>query len=387
MNGKKIAIVLVVLVLIAAGIYYVQRTSEDDQVIRIGAILPLSGPFSWLGVNEQEGMTLAAEDINSRGGINGKKINIKYEDSKGQPTDGASAVQKLLDLQNAKFIFTSLTGVTRAVMPIVEKRAATLISLTMDESIPVGTKNVLRVYPGIREEGQAMLTYTSHHKPVRAAIVYYKQAALEAQAREILEPGLRAMGVKHIIMEMFDRDDVSSLRGIAVKFKAFKPDTIFIGAYYNQIPVLLKVFGENALLGKARIISGVNFANAINLGNTPKELMEGAIVAYPAYGIMSGEVSQLSGESKRFAEMYRAKHGKSPNYDIAYGYDAMKILADAISRVGTDPGQVNKELRRPRNYEGAVGKMQVLDDGNTKATWSLAVVKNGRMEPLKRKGE
>lgn len=374
--GSSLGVLAVIAVVTAR---WVQDAGSDERVT-FGAVLPLTGPLSWLGESEQQGMLLAMKDVNSRGGVKGRKLEIRFEDSKGRPADGVAAVQKLLDVEQTKFIFTSLTGVSHSVSPVVTKRGGVQVVFAMDESIPINASNVFRIYPGIREEGEALLGYIASARPQRVALIYFKQAALEAEVRDVLEPGLQKLAVPVVAVDSFDRDDYTALRSIATKFRAVRPDVVFIGAYYNQMSAIVKALAESGLLRDAKVIAGVNFAVAVSLGSIPQEVLERVVVAVPAYSIYSQRAGNQSASALEFLAAYKKTYQKIPNFDVAYAYDAVGLLVEAVARVGTDPAKVKEQLRELGSYEGVTGKIVISQDGNARTSWQVGVYRDGALQ-------
>jgi len=68
----------------------------QDKVIRIGALLPISGPGSYFGVQDRQGIDLAIEQLN-KAGVNGYKFEVKYEDSACSPLPATQAAKRLLE--------------------------------------------------------------------------------------------------------------------------------------------------------------------------------------------------------------------------------------------------------------------------------------------------
>src|SRR6201992_3513208 len=68
----------------------------EDKVIKIGALLPISGPGSYFGVQDKQGIELAIEQLNKTG-VNGHKFEIKYEDSACSPLPATQAAKRLLE--------------------------------------------------------------------------------------------------------------------------------------------------------------------------------------------------------------------------------------------------------------------------------------------------
>jgi ABC-type branched-subunit amino acid transport system substrate-binding protein len=133
------------------------RRSEES--IDVTAVLPLTGPVALYGQSEQQGMTIAVDSVNSAGGIGGVRLNVRFEDSKAQAPDAVAAAQRAVSVHNVRFIVTSLTGPSRAVAPVAAKAGALQMVFATDEGIPEGFDRVIRLYPGIKEEGRTLLEY------------------------------------------------------------------------------------------------------------------------------------------------------------------------------------------------------------------------------------
>ncbi|HEX6748082.1 MAG TPA: ABC transporter substrate-binding protein [Longimicrobium sp.] len=369
------AVLAAVLVL---GILLARRpTSSGGPEIRVGAVLPLTGPVSFLGESEQRGMQLAVAEINANGGILGRRLEIVFEDSRGQPADGAAAAQKLISTSGASFLITSMTGVSLAVKPIVAERAGVLqFVFAMDESIPANADNVFRIYPGIHEEGDMLLAHASTLKPKKVAIIFQENPAFQRLAQEVLTPGLRQMGATSVAAESFTGDDFAMIRNVMVRVRSMQPELIILIGYYNNMPALLRAVDESGLRQTSRILGVHDVAMAADRGQLTPALLEGVVVAVPSYTLNQ----QVSPVTHSFITAYRARFGGMPNYDAAFGYTTMKLLADAITRAGTtDPEQVQRTLRSFSQVETASGKISIGPDGNSRSTWVLARFQNGRL--------
>ena len=94
------------------------KDEKSDNQIVIGAILPLTGSVSTYGESAKNGAQLCIDEINENGGINGKKVVIKYEDDEGDSTKSINAYDKLVNQENASVIVGPLTsGCANAVGP------------------------------------------------------------------------------------------------------------------------------------------------------------------------------------------------------------------------------------------------------------------------------
>ena len=87
-------IIAVIIVVVGLAVFFMLR-GEKKGGIKIGAVLPVSGPAKWAGIEIRDGMLLAVDRINSRNGINGRKIELIIEDSKTDPQEGRKAFNRI----------------------------------------------------------------------------------------------------------------------------------------------------------------------------------------------------------------------------------------------------------------------------------------------------
>jgi branched-chain amino acid transport system substrate-binding protein len=126
MAKKHIIIGAVLLLAVIAGAC-LQDTQSDE--IKIGAILPLTGEAAEYGEDAKLGIDLAVEEINAAGGINGKMIQVVYEDSQATPSQGVAAIQKLITVDKVPVIIGAMaSSVTLAIAPIAEENKVVLLS-------------------------------------------------------------------------------------------------------------------------------------------------------------------------------------------------------------------------------------------------------------------
>src|SRR5262249_38801566 len=100
----------------------------QDKVIRVGGLFPISGPGAYFGAQDKQGIDLAIEQINKTG-VNGYKLEVKYEDSACGPLPATQAVKRLLDQYKPQIIIgEECSDATLAAMPIVEGAKVPLLN-------------------------------------------------------------------------------------------------------------------------------------------------------------------------------------------------------------------------------------------------------------------
>src|SRR4029077_2315819 len=93
----------------------------DDKVIKIGALLPMSGPGSYFGAQDKQGIELALDQIN-KAGVGGYKLEVKYEDSSCSPLPATQAAKRLLENSKPDVVIgEECSAATLAIMPLMEQ--------------------------------------------------------------------------------------------------------------------------------------------------------------------------------------------------------------------------------------------------------------------------
>ena len=173
---KKVILLstLLGLILSGCGQKVVDQTTEQPPV-KIGATLSLTGKYAYIGEGELNGLVLAVEEINQRGGIKGRKMELLVEDDKGEPKPAAENINKLININNVEIIFSAFTPTTEAIKQIAADHNKILFYAAIESSIA-------RDYP---------LTFKDYYSA-------YDNGALMAQAS-------RNLGYKKIVWKGYKK--------------------------------------------------------------------------------------------------------------------------------------------------------------------------------------
>ena len=122
----------------------------QDKVIRVGVLMPISGPASYFGVQGKQGIDLALEQITKAGGVNGYRIQVQYEDSACSPLQATNTVKRVLEQFKPHIVVgEECSDASLAIAPILEQAKVPLLNagsatLKLTES---GYKYVFRIFP------------------------------------------------------------------------------------------------------------------------------------------------------------------------------------------------------------------------------------------------
>jgi branched-chain amino acid transport system substrate-binding protein len=348
--------------------------SKDGKAIEIGAILPLTGNLALLGGNVHDGMLLAQEEINASGGASGRPIAIKFEDSRGEPATAVSSAQKLLNIDGINLIVTHFTGPSAAVKPLIQDRGGLQVIFAMDEALVANTGkgSIFRFYPGIREEGHALLAIAKERAPKRVSVLYFKAAVFDAEVREVLLPGLQRLGITADSF-VFDELDSNKLRNLATQMKAAAPDLVFMIGFHNQMPLMLDILTEQKVAEIGNIAGGLNLGIAVDSKGIPPSRSSGLTVGIPLSNVVdSGPIAD------DFTKRFRTRFGKEPDLDAAYAYATVRLIADAAAGTDGSATAISSRLKEFRERETVVGNLIIKPDGNSASIWVTVKYADGK---------
>jgi branched-chain amino acid transport system substrate-binding protein len=374
---KQLVFAALVIVALGAALAYhflpqmaerkVSSERQKKAEIVIGAILPMTGTQALSGQEESRGLILAVERLNAE--YPNTTFTLKIEDSKGLPKEAITAAERLKSDQNLKCVFTSLTGTSQAVMPLVPAERALTFVLAMDEALVHDHKNAFRIYPGIREEGREILNivHSMTPQPKKVALITLDQAAINAQAEEILLPALQGQNIE-VLYERFKSVDSSGYKAIAGKVATFQADMIIFNAYYNHMPSALRVLAESGVDEKTKIVGGFNLALALNdpAFITPFSL---TWLAVPQYQRKVSESRQVT-----FVDEYRKHWSGSPTVDTAYSYDGAMVCGQVIFTSNGYVKQAGKFLLSGQKFSGVTGDLSFDTEGRSLSKWLSAKI-------------
>jgi branched-chain amino acid transport system substrate-binding protein len=361
MKNKIWVILGVIIILALIGIlYYKNQKSAEENIIKIGTILPLTGQISLMGQEVKNGAILASENINA---VNKKKLKIIFEDSKMDPKEGVSEVNKLIDVDNVKYVYAYSTPIVTAVQPITESKKILLAGISISPKIVENKSYTLRIYYNLNQALEEFKRFIDNENYSRVAVLYQNGEALEAQVN-----GLEKNGVIFIDKEKFNLGD-TDFRTQLTKIKLDNPELIMLLGYGTQFPTIFQQMIELGM-EKTLVLGGLDF---IDVPKDNLDLYSNAVFITPSFNIEDLKISN------KFVSDYKSRFGKEPGYNAAYTYDNINLLYLAITNTEGSPEKTKEYITGLINYKGAVGDIEILSNGDTKSSLSLAAYKDGKV--------
>ncbi|AHF07000.1 ABC transporter substrate-binding protein [Desulfitobacterium metallireducens] len=348
---------------------------SQDSVAKIGVVTILSGGSAAYGQSQKEGLELAKDEINTQGKV---KIDLLYEDSRGDKTEAMNAGNKLINKDNVVgLIGPTLSGEMFALGPIANQSGVPIMgtSTTAEGVTDIGEYVFRNALPESSAVPQAVKKSIEKYNLKKVAVMYASNDDWAVSGYKTMEKTLKESGVEILATETFATKD-TDFSAQLTKIQALKPDAVMVSGLYQEAALVLKKARE---IGITVPFVGTNGFNSPELIKIAGKAADGAVVASPWYPAKDNE------KIKKFVADYKAKYNKVPDQFAAQSYDALYIYASALEKAGstTDRQKLRDSLATIKDFEGVTGKFAFDEKRNPLMDATVLIVKDGQFTELK----
>jgi branched-chain amino acid transport system substrate-binding protein len=332
------------------------QTASAASDIPVGVYAALSGSEAAFGQATLQGVKLAAEEINNSGGVLGKKIRLVTEDDQGKAEEAASVVTKLITGENViAVIGENSSNQSLAAAPICQANKVPMISPSSTN--PNVTKKgdyIFRVCFTDPYQGKAIATFVRQNLGLTdAAILRDNKNDYSVGLSEVIRDVFTKLGGKIVAEQSYSGGD-SDFRPQLTAIRAAKPQVLFVPGFYTeagQIAIQARDLGITVPL-----VGGDGW-------DSPTVIAIGGKAVDGCYFSDHYFVGEPRPAVQRFVGEIRKRTGKNPDANSALGYDALRILADAIKRVRSlDRKAIRDQIAQTKEYEGVSGVISMGPD-------------------------
>jgi len=336
-------------VALAAALFGMAAPAAAQDAIRIGLIVDRIGFAKAWSEPITQGAVYAARELNAKGGVLGRKVELLIEDDQSKPDLSATAARKLEEA-GAAFILslTHTVAALQAQTVTVETKTPHLApSLTVDTlTTQIQNPNFWQTGPLASTQIATLLSYARQKNYRRVALISDNSAISQATAK-----AFKAEFDKNKLEVVADEvlpSGVQSAEAQMQKVRAARPDAIFLATLLTPENLLvMRAYRQHAM--KTPLIGNYNLAVPVYM-SVAKGLLDG-IVFVDVWDPAKPQV-------KQFITGYAKEMGVEPHNLMGYGYDGVMLAADAIRRAGsTDKEKVRQAMQATRGYKGVLGSI------------------------------
>lgn len=357
----------IVLLLAIAIVILVQHKKKETA---IGIVLPLSGSMAEYGDNGRNGLTLASEEISRDNGCGNFKLI--YQDSGDAPPETTSAVRRLIDANNVRYIIGGLTsgGVLNALPTVKERGVLFFTPAASAPGIPDGNL-VFRNWPS-DDALAGMFGRVAHEKlGVKNVAILHVSNDYGKTNADAFSASFTKAGGNVALIRAFPQGttDFKSLVTIVSSLKDL--DKVLLIAYPDEYRALFQEITIHKL-GRGVLASDTFYSPELlsQLGSSA----EGTIIAVAAKPGEDYEPRQ------RFIKAYRDRFKKDPGLVSDTAYDALNMICRGIKETDGQPRSVGQWLRNLQGYQGAAGPVTFNSSGDVTGDLALYEVVQGKFE-------
>lgn len=371
MRTSRFVRALVVLVALGIGLGPGPAAAQD---LVVGVAAPMTGNLAQIGKQFAEGAQLAADEVNARGGIKGRKVVVRVEDDKGDPKEAVSVAQKFASDDRVLAVLGHYSSsACFAAIPVYTKaRLATITpSASHTELTTKGGKYMFRMWSPISVYAPDLAHYTVKKLGKKNVGVVYAFNDWGIQTKDFYVKELEKLGAKVVVTEVvYDKD--TDFKAQLTKVKAAGPDVLAVLTYYTTGALVVQ---QARNLGIAAPLVGTGtlyedkFLEIAGKGNAEGLAINTEFNADDPAPVV-----------KNFVAMYQKLHpGEKPEPYHATTYDAARIILSAIEKAGTDRDAIRDATAATRSFAGVTGTFSFNDNREREAKDQVyLVVKDGK---------
>ena len=349
MNARIRLSTLATLVLAASA-----APASGEEPIKIGALLAVTGPAAFLGAPEARTLEMLAEEVNARGGIGGRKVQILVKDTGSSPEKAISFARQLIDEEKVfAIVGPSTTGETMAVKAVAEEGGTLLLSCAAAEVIvnPVAR----HVFKTPQKDSYAVVKIFQRMRKmgVTRIGVLTSNTGFGKAGKEQIEKLAPEHGIQIAVNEVYDKA-ATDLTAEATKLKAANVQALLNWSIEPAQSIVLKNVRQ---LGLAfPIFQSHGFAN-IQYVKAAGAAAEGVI--FPAGKLVVADLLPDQDPQKAVLLSYKRAYEARFQEDVSafggHAWDAFQILARALREAGPDREKVRSAIETMRGFVGTAG--------------------------------
>ncbi|MBZ5510913.1 MAG: ABC transporter substrate-binding protein [Acidobacteriia bacterium] len=335
--------VLVIIVLLSVAVLVGCQNKGGGNTVKIGVISSLTGSQAAFGQAHKNGYAIALEELNAKGGINGKKVELDFYDDQSKPDQAVQGVNKLVDQDHVPIILGSYSSEsTRAIVPVVTAKQVPLIIPTAvaDNIMQTGSQWIFRLCAGSGDYAKSTLDFLKNNgNPKNLAIVYENTNFGQANFKSMSEAAT-ADGMNLVDTEAYQTSS-PDYKSLLQRVKSKNPEVVYFASYLLDATTLMRQSEQGTFNPKYYTSAGTGFAVA----DFPTEKGAGKYANY-TFSVAQWLPSAKWAGSKEFDEKFFQLTKTHPSFHALEAYIALMVAAEAMKKNMTSPAAIRDEVRK-----------------------------------------
>ncbi|KZL93257.1 ABC transporter substrate-binding protein [Clostridium magnum] len=353
-----------------------QTKKADSNEIQIGAVLPLSGDIAALGQSSKNALQLLEEQVNSKGGVLGKKVKFIIEDDENKPANSANVAQKLITQKVVGIVGSYSSKCSIAMGPVVNSAKLPMITGTStNPKVTEAGEYVFRACFIDPFQGTVIAKFASEDlKAKTAAVLYDVGNDYSKGLAEFFQDGFKKAGGNVVGVETYANGD-QDFNAQLTKIKALNPDVLVLPDMYSNVGLITK---QARALGIKSVFLGGDGWDSPDLFKIGGDSVNGS------YFANHFSPDDTAPAVVQFNKDYKAKFNSTPDATSGLTYDAGSLLIKAIEKAGsTEPDKI-KDAMKSLSVDVVSGKVSFDEKRNPVKSAVMIKVEDGKQTFVKK---
>jgi branched-chain amino acid transport system substrate-binding protein len=325
--------------------------------IHIGMYGSLTGDGASFGQSSVEGAQLAVEQVNAAGGVlGGRHLAMQVEDDQSKPEEASNAVTKLITQDHVAAVIGEVASRrSLAAAPVAQRYKVPMITpASTNERVTEVGDYIFRVCFIDPFQGEVLAKFAYNDlKARKAAVLKDIQQDYSVGLTDSIMRNFKALGGTVLDPVSYSSGD-ADFKAVLTQIRQSRPDVIFVTGYYPEAAIIVRQARE---LGMTMPMLGGDgwVGDALQNG---REALNNTYISNHYSGDNPDPVVQ------NFVASYRQKFGHEPDSIAALGFDAIKVLADALNRAGSTDGPKLRAALATTDVTGVTGRLKMNSKRN-----------------------
>ena len=348
-------------------------SAANSDTITLGSVTTNSGTAAAYGEAEVAGFKLAVDEINAKGGINGKKVKLESMDDKGDATEASNAYNKLAGDNNVLAVAgPTISATTAAVAPLADQsKLVTIAPAATSDSIETGNY-LFRTCFKDSYQGEVAARFAAENLKVKkVAVLYGTGDPYSSGVGEAFAKAAEKLGLEVVDKESSSSADDTEYSAQLQKIQASGAELLYAPYYYSVAgPYIIP---QARSVGFEGYVMGPDGYDGLKLTGDKSQYNK------TYYTTHYSADDNTNTKVQDFIKSYKSKNNAEPNTFAALGYDTIYMIKQAIEKAGENA--TREDVRNAvagMTFDGVTGKFTMDKSGSPTKSVTVLEMKDGK---------
>ena len=348
----------------------------NAQTIKIGVITSLTGSQAAFGEAHKNGYSIALDQINAKGGVLGKKVELDWYDDQSKPDQAVQGVSKLVDQDHVAMLLGAYSSEnTKAIIgPVTTHQVPLLIpTATADNVMDSKSPWVFRICAGANAYAKEWIAFLKKNGDPKTMVIVYEKTNFGQANMQAMKEAATAAGISVLATEEYEAK-APDYKAVLRRVKDKNPDVIYFCSYLLDATTLMRQSMEVDLNPKYYTAAGTGFSAA----EFPTAKGAGRNAEFTL------SVSQWLPEapwpgSKEFDAEYFKRYNSHPQYHAMQAYQSLMTAVEAINKAKSlDAAKIRDAIKNLNLKTSAFGPIKFDANGQNQHPVIITQVQGGQ---------